>query len=436
VSGPSSVRVISYNVGFGDCFLLSFQYPDNTADRHVLIDFGTTKLPSLGERSLEVVARQIRDDTNGKLHVVVATHRHADHLSGFAGASGRIIASLDPDLVVQPWTEDPDLDPDATAPSAGAGAGGGGGGDHSAAARAVTTRLSEMDTVAKSIRRAAGRAMAAGRTPPSLGEELHYLGDTNIRNAAAVRALMAMGKRRVYARYGTRLPIASILPGIAIQVLGPPTAEQSPGMASMASTDAKEYWHLAASVARRSAEADPKVLFPSAETVAIPRAARWLVPQIDRMHAEESLAIVRAIDDALNNTSLILLFDIRGTKLLFPGDAQIEDWRYALFDAPKAAEHRAALADVAIYKVGHHGSLNGTPKTVWFGFGRRGDPVTPGRLQTMISTLSGKHGKAHRNTEVPRRKLMEALDAGSELSTTHTLRKTGAIRAISLEIPD
>ena len=152
------------------------------------------------------------------------------------------------------------------------------------------------------------------------------------------------------------------------------------------------------------------------------------------MNAEESLAIVRAIDDALNNTSLILLFDIGGKKLLFPGDAQIEDWSYALFDAPEAADDPASLADVAMYKVGHHGSLNGTPKTVWFGFTRRGEPDRPDRLQTMVSSLAGKHGKAHRGSEVPRRKLLDALDAGSDLWTTHTLRKTGVTRTVVLPL--
>ena len=282
MSAPTEVRITSYNVGFGDCFLLTFRY-DDTDDRHVLIDFGTTKLPSLGERSLESVARQIADDTDGKLHMVAVTHRHADHMSGFAGASGKVIAGLDPDLVVQPWTEDPDLDPNATAPAAG----GGGAAPHAAAARAVTTRLAEMHTVARSVRRAASRTLAAGRTPVSLGEELHFLGETNIKNGAAVRALMTLGKRRVYAKFGTRLPISTLLPGVNVKVLGPPTPEQAPGIASMASEDAQEYWHLAASVARRSAEADPKALFPTAETVAIPQAARWLVPQIDRMNAEE-----------------------------------------------------------------------------------------------------------------------------------------------------
>ena len=37
---PSSVTLFTYQVGFGDCFLLRFSYPDR--DRHVLIDFGST----------------------------------------------------------------------------------------------------------------------------------------------------------------------------------------------------------------------------------------------------------------------------------------------------------------------------------------------------------------------------------------------------------
>ena len=74
------------------------------------------------------------------------------------------------------------------------------------------------------------------------------------------------------------------------------------------------------------------------------------------------LAIVRSLDYALNNTSLILLFEIGGTRLLFPGDAQIENWSYALFDAPNHEEIQARLAGANFYKVGHHGSLNATPE--------------------------------------------------------------------------
>ncbi|MGK2852093.1 MAG: hypothetical protein ACSLFN_14460, partial [Candidatus Limnocylindrales bacterium] len=321
---------------------------------------------------------------------------------------------------------DPDLDPNASAPGGG-GAGGAGAGAQGAAARAVVTRLGEMHSVAGRIRSRATKLMAAGSTtPPALAEEIHFLGETNISNPAAVRNLMTLGKRRVYARFGTLLPLAAVLPGVKIRVLGPPTLDQAPGMANMASKDATEYWHLAARIARRTAAgADPAQLFPDAETKArLPLPTRWLVPQIDRMNAEELLGIVRSIDDALNNTSLILLFEIGGTKLLFSGDAQIEDWRYALFDAPNAAAIRATLADTALYKVGHHGSLNGTPKTMWFGFKRRGDATVTPRLRTLISTLGGKHGKASRGTEVPRAKLIDALEAESDLTSTQRMQAT------------
>ena len=43
MAGPQRVRIRSYQVGFGDCFLLSFIY--KTVERHVLIDFGSTGKP-------------------------------------------------------------------------------------------------------------------------------------------------------------------------------------------------------------------------------------------------------------------------------------------------------------------------------------------------------------------------------------------------------
>src|SRR2546422_3724993 len=72
------------------------------------------------------IAQDIKKRSKGKLHAVVATHRHRDHISGFATAkggkgTGDVIRSLKPDLVVQPWTEDPKLDTKATGPGSGNG---------------------------------------------------------------------------------------------------------------------------------------------------------------------------------------------------------------------------------------------------------------------------------------------------------------------------
>jgi hypothetical protein len=119
----------------------------------------------------------------------------------------------------------------------------------------------------------------------------------------------------------------------------------------------------------------------------------------------------------MNNTSVILLFEVMGKKLLFPGDAQIENWSYALEDAPEAKKTRTLVRDVDVYKVGHHGSLNATPKQLlWENFSKR-----DGRLHTFLSTLSGKHGRTRSRTEVPRRTLLEELEK-TDLRNTQKLK--------------
>jgi hypothetical protein len=106
---------------------------------------------------------------------------------------------------------------------------------------------------------------------------------------------------------------------------------------------------------------------------------------------------VRQPDQQRNNTSLILLFEVLRKTLLFPGDAQLERWSDALAEAPNSASVRAMLAGVDFYKVGHHGSLDATPrKLLWQAFRKR-----EGRqLATMLSTMRGKQGSTVRGTEV------------------------------------
>jgi hypothetical protein len=123
----------------------------------------------------------------------------------------------------------------------------------------------------------------------------------------------------------------------------------------------------------------------------------------------------------LNNTSVILLFEIGGSRLVFPGDAQLENWSYALHECDDADAIRKRLADARFYKVGHHGSLNATPKSLWNGFGHRGAKPSPGRLTTMVSTAAGKHGSEKRGTEVPRKVLIEELTKMSDLHNTQSL---------------
>ena len=68
--------------GLGDCFLLAFRAKDGSG-RYMLIDCGILTGTPDGALRLKAVAADIAAATAHHLHILVATHEHWDHLSGF-----------------------------------------------------------------------------------------------------------------------------------------------------------------------------------------------------------------------------------------------------------------------------------------------------------------------------------------------------------------
>jgi len=131
----------------------------------------------------------------------------------------------------------------------------------------------------------------------------------------------------------------------------------------------------------------------------------------------------------MNNTSVILLFRAGTKSLLFPGDAQLENWQYAL-----QSKLAPLLDDVDLYKVGHHGSRNATPRSMWKLFTKRGGKKRPDRLTSVMSTKHGKHGCVKKHTEVPRVSLVDALKVESNLHSTEDLAAGELYEEISISL--
>src|SRR5215469_17138686 len=78
-SSSAGLRVRMYRVGFGDFFLLSVP-TEAGAYKHILIDCGV-HAKDLG--TIADAVSEMAEACNYELSLVIVTHRHADHISGF-----------------------------------------------------------------------------------------------------------------------------------------------------------------------------------------------------------------------------------------------------------------------------------------------------------------------------------------------------------------
>ena len=412
VSAPTQVGVRMYQVGFGDCILVSVGYDeplsDGRAERHILIDFGSTRSAREGRARgrMSDVAKLIEEHTGGELDVLVVTHRHKDHLAGFADDSAaKVLRALAPKRVLRSWTEVPDRDgtadgqPDAETPKQdGLGR----------ASIRYAQLLSDAQKDAEVL-----------STLTGLHDDVQAAAKEQVKNAKAIELLdeLAASGRGRYLHAGADAGLDDLIPGLAVTVLGPPTVEQDARVAKQREED-REYWMLALRSSLREA-AQRRI--PPGEKHDIdlgPGPVRWLIERLSSQKSHSVARLVRDLDDALNNTSLVLLLEIGELKMLFAGDAQIENWQYTLERLDGQPRLKAKLAAIDLYKVGHHGSRNATPRTLHALWKDRPDDSP--KMIALMSTREGVHGKSVA-TAVPRETLVTALRQVATLHSTDDL---------------
>jgi hypothetical protein len=366
------VRVRMYRPGMGDCFLLTFE-PDTPRAAHVLIDLGT--IGRGGGVSLDEVVDDIVATSGGQLRAIVATHEHEDHLSGFRKqAQGRLAA----DEVWAAWTENPaDRDAERLARYRG---------DLFSAIALVGARLERpgQDAATAELAKGVREVMAFVGLEPDAGEPLSAAEGLKKKVNEAMKAALALGKRRVFCEPGDVLerPWA---PGVRFYVLGPPRDEAA--LKRMGEHGSPDLYELAAAAGVHVQPPAPDVTDDDDAELSCPFDATFTAgvddPALERIRKEydrepwrqiESAGMGVAADLALqldnftNNTCLVLAIEVDGRVLLFAADAQLGSWlswqgvEFTVRDGNDARTVTATelLQRTVFYKVGHHGSHNAT----------------------------------------------------------------------------
>jgi hypothetical protein len=387
----SGVRVRMYRTGVGDCLLLAFRKRDG-GPFYLLIDCGIHSQWRGGSDKIRKVVEHIRDSTNNHLDVVVVTHEHGDHVSGFYVAKDIFQHMTSIDQVWFGWTEDPENE--------------------------LAQRLDRHRSLMMNALRAARRTLAAN--DPVAQNVNHLLGffevpasgGLSISSRDARDAIRDLGKEARYLKPKVRPLTLPEVEGVRIFVLGPAEDEgwlmrarpsREPGEVyedeseqafHLSSDDALSYALMAAADEPLDPEGTAKLEraqpFAGNQRVAedIVRANKelyrffhdhygfrardseaWRRIETNWINPADSLAL--KLDSATNNTSLVLAFELQESKrvLLFPGDAQVGNWKswheggWDEHNGLRPGETIIAkdlLERTVLYKVGHHGSHNAT----------------------------------------------------------------------------
>ena len=360
-----NVTIRMYNVGFGDAFLV--RIPGKSSDQKILMDCGSIKQGDGGSID-DVVASIIEEvkDKDGKprIDVVVATHRHRDHVSGFASPAW---GDVEVKEVWMPWTEDPS-DPEARR------------------IRDLQNRLA--------------LTLHAELTRLNADADLIDLAANALSNEAAMQTLhsgFAGGATRRFLPPRDRQKCTfavDCLPGVTVNAMGPSFDEAV--IANMEPPQGKSYLQLVESAAAE--KEDPRPPFPGDWTVDPPAGLRLTAEEckiVEGVGEDDESVVAAALDGAINGTSLVLMLQVGQICLLFPGDAQWGTWNMILEDP----QWPALLAKTTFLKVGHHGSHNATPKP----FVEDILPKPPSDLWAMVSTIQ------RGSWPIPKKELMAAL---------------------------
>jgi hypothetical protein len=365
----------------GDCFLVTFTADDQRT--HVLIDCGSFRNSADSKKRLEEIVAAISAELEGEaLDVVVGTHQHNDHVSGFLHCE-QTFQEHGVSQVWLSWLDDPS---DALARRIGT--------DHH---NLLLQLAASRDALTRELRHRRGAAGHLPRTLETLNGMLGFFGAKEAGAppeipADAVRILKKLGSSRpLYLRPGRSVDLPG-LPAdtVRVHVLGPPRDEDLLHRKDPRKGESYDHALMSANLmatrfldaARRTLEgtsrSDEHYPFndqykrtdPAKGSEALAaigaryrrRPDAWRTIDDDWMRLGEALALY--LDEFTNNSSLVLAFELvdSGKVLLFAADAQTGNWLSwpDIKWKDESVSTESLLTRTVFYKVGHHASHNAT----------------------------------------------------------------------------
>lgn len=326
----SDLVVRAYDVRFGDAIFVSIPDTENgqPVERTILFDFGNAFSTDGGaDAVLEPVIDALIARLGGKpLDLYVMTHEHLDHVQGLfycASTFNKRIAAKQAWLTgsADPHYYDNGKHPDAKRQALAA----------QAALRIATARLNAAQAASPGV-----STLLRLNDPKDTSDCVDFL-RTKLTSAGGVH----------YVDRTTKVSKLWKGPG-KITLLGP-------------EEDTADYYGrfkgIAGGLAKLGIEDfdDLDGIAPTAEPSPPPRGvdAGAFYNLLDARHGATSSLL--AIDQAANNTSVVLLLEWKGWRLLFTGDAEKRSWR--------TMDARTQLKPVDFLKISHHGSHTGLPPT-------------------------------------------------------------------------